>query len=109
MRKLFRFVNDDRIVKGRTWWPLPQALSVAPHLESVREEGSAVEGLSLSSSKKCSTRRQQTPRAEGFELPRHSNTEHFFARNGISTEHARSASGARLYSVLVCISESGRF
>ena len=44
MRKLFRFVNDDRIVKGRTWWPLPQALSVAPHLESVREEGSAVEG-----------------------------------------------------------------
>ena len=44
MGKLFRFVNNDRIVKGRTWWPLPQALSVAPHLESVREEGSAVEG-----------------------------------------------------------------
>ena len=39
-----RFANDNRIVKGRTWWPLPQALSVAPHLESVREEGSAVEG-----------------------------------------------------------------
>ena len=30
MRKLFRFVNDDRIVKGRAWWPLPQALSVVP-------------------------------------------------------------------------------
>ena len=36
------------------------------------------------------------------------NTEHFFARNGISTEHARSTSGARLYSVLVRISESGK-
>ena len=36
------------------------------------------------------------------------NTEHFFARNGISTGHARSTSGARLYSVLVRISESGK-
>ena len=36
------------------------------------------------------------------------NTEHFFARNGISAEHARSTSGARLYSVLVRISESGK-
>ena len=36
------------------------------------------------------------------------NTEHFFARNGISTEHARSTSGARLYSVLVRISESDK-
>ena len=36
------------------------------------------------------------------------NTEHFFARNGMSAEHARSTSGARLYSVLVRISESGK-
>ena len=111
MRKLFRFVNDDRIVKGRTWWPLPQALSVAPHLESVREEGSAVEGAVIEQLF------QEVPRARQGDnkllvqktlnfLGAAGNTEHFFARNGISTEHARSTSGARLYSVLVRISES---
>ena len=113
MRKLFRFVNDDRIVKGRTWWPLPQALSVAPHLNSVREEGSAVEGAVIEQLF------QEVPRARQGDnkllvqktlnfLGAAGNTEHFFARNGISTEHARSTNGARLYSVLVRISESGK-
>eukprot|EP00969_Alexandrium_andersonii_P266860 11793558-Alexandrium_andersonii.AAC.1 len=45
MRKFFRFVDDERVVKGRDWWPVPGG--VQQSMERLAVMGNAYAGSDM--------------------------------------------------------------